>query len=100
METASGTSLAINLAEVAEAVAWVAYAAERLSHTEPNTPSQTSFPCATRWFLNIWAAETQCGIAALDTQECQTHPACVPVVRNQFKAVKPVRLPWHHKDRA
>lgn len=63
VETASGASLAIHLAEVAEAVAWAAYAAERLSHTESNTPSQTSFPCATRWFLNIWAAETQCGIA-------------------------------------
>lgn len=86
VETASGTSLAIHLAEVAEAGTWVVYDTERLSPAESNTPSQISFPCVMGWFLNIWAVETHSVTQlVLDTQEYQTHAACVPEVKTKSK---------------
>lgn len=63
VETASGTSLAIHLAEVAEAVAWVVYATGRLSHTESYRVTNQlplSYEMVSE-HLGCW--DTQCGTA-------------------------------------
>lgn len=99
MATASGTSLGVPLCEVAEAGTWVVYATGRQRHAEPNAPSQNSFPCAMGWFLNIWAADTQCDLAGPWYTAVPNTSCLCPTSQNQFKAVKSVKIAWHHEDR-
>lgn len=99
VESAPGSSLAIHLAEVAEAVTQVVYATERPSHSQTHPHKSASLVLRDEDEMNSVNTHGVMELT-LNTQEYQTHPACVPVVTNQFKVVKSVRLSWHHKDRA